>query len=58
MQVNKAIEIIKDGLVSDPDHLRQIQDLFEEVSNSSYLAGLQDNDETPSFTAYGSKQDW
>lgn len=59
MNVTKAINIIKDGLISDPDTLDKIKELFEEVSNAAYTAGLIDSDsESVAFTSYGKSQDW
>lgn len=59
MNVTKAMQIIKDGLISDSDILEKINDLFEEVSNSAYTAGLLDNEsQEHQFTAYGKAQDW
>ena len=59
MNITKALNILKDGLVSDQDILDQIQTLMEEVSNSAYVAGIRDSDSTDQvFTAYGTNQDW
>jgi hypothetical protein len=59
MNITKALNILKDGLVSDQDILNEIQSLMEEVSNSAYVAGIRDADNTEQvFTAYGTTQDW
>jgi len=59
MNVTKALQILKENLINDPDILNQVGEILQEVAHSSYVAGIRDADmEEPIFTAYGSKQDW
>jgi hypothetical protein len=59
MNITKALQLLKEDLIRDPDILNQVEEILQEVAYSSYVAGIRDNDrEDPAFTAYGSKQDW
>lgn len=59
MNVTKALQIIRDGLVTDADALETVEGLIQEVANSAYVAGLHDSDiDANVFTAYGKSQDW
>jgi len=59
MTIESAMEIIKDGLVSDQDSLDQVREIIEEIANASYHAGLEDSrHDDPVFTAYGKTEDW
>jgi hypothetical protein len=59
MNITKALQLLKEDLIRDPDILNQVEEILQEVAYSSYVAGIRDTDrEEPAFTAYGSKQDW
>jgi hypothetical protein len=59
MNITKALQLLKEDLIRDPDILNQVEEILQEVAYSSYVTGIRDTDrEEPAFTAYGSKQDW
>ena len=59
MNVTKALQIIRDGLVTDADALETVEGLIQEVANSAYVAGLHDADiDANVLTAYGKSQVW
>jgi hypothetical protein len=57
MNIKNAMRAIQEVLSLDEDKLIELQDILEELSHSSYIAGNCDSDAVE-FTAYGSKQDW